>query len=59
MIIITTRRRPRNALGGRFGGGWDWGIGVVANHDFREIVVNLVTFSVRIERVKDGEERVR
>lgn len=41
-------RRPKSALWGRFGGGWNWSLGFQAGG--RTLIVNLLTFSVRISR---------
>jgi hypothetical protein len=35
---------------GRFGGGWQWKVGFQASAGFRDIIINLLTFSVRITR---------
>lgn len=35
---------------GRFGGGWQYNVGVQASAGFRTVIVNLLFFSVRIVR---------
>lgn len=48
----TVDRRPKTAVMGRFGGGWQWNIGVQAGDLSRErgtVIVNLLTFSVRLK----------
>lgn len=47
---VTVDHRPADALMGRFGGGWQWKLGFQASRGFRTVIVNLLVFSVRIER---------
>lgn len=42
-----TKRSPDDPMG-RFGGGWQWKLGIQANSDFSCVIVNLITFYVRI-----------
>lgn len=47
---ITYKHTSPDALHGRFGGGWQWNVGVQAGAGFRTIIVNLLVASVRIQR---------
>lgn len=49
---MTVRRRSKDEPWGRFGGGWQWNVGVQASENFNSIIVNLLTFSVRFSLVK-------
>lgn len=50
MTTVSVVRRPADSLAGRFGGGWQWKLGVQASRGFRTVIVSLVVLSVRIER---------
>lgn len=45
-LSITFEWRSKNNLWGRFGGGWDWALGVEVGGS--TILFNLLVFSVRI-----------
>lgn len=46
-LSVTMARRGRG-VGGRFGGGWNWSVGVQAGG--RTLILNLLVVSVRIDR---------
>jgi len=50
-IKVTSTRRSKSDPMGRFGGGWQWKVGVQAGNLSRKrgsVIVNLLTFYVRI-----------
>jgi len=49
---IKYEKRPVSDLWGRFGGGWQWEVGICASTGFRTVIVNLLVCSVRITRRK-------
>lgn len=48
-LEITHRHRAPSLenIWGRFGGGWDWKLGIQASKNFREGIVSLVVCEVR------------
>lgn len=44
---IKLDKRDPNEWGGRFGGGWQWKVGFQASARFKEVIVNLLVFSIR------------
>jgi hypothetical protein len=55
--IVTVRHRPSGGMG-RFGGGWEWKVGVQASRNCRSIIVSLLVFYVRITRPRfEGKVR--
>jgi hypothetical protein len=49
-LRVTYQRRPASEPLGRFGGGWQWSLGVDASRGLRTVIVNLLVCSVRISR---------
>lgn len=49
-LRVHYQRRGRDAFLGRFGGGWQWSLGIEAGRGFRTIIVNCLVAMVRIER---------
>lgn len=47
---VSMRHVPPQNEFGRFGGGWQWKLGFQASEGFKTIIINLVVFSIRIER---------
>ena len=45
-ITITIEQRKRHTFGGRFGGGWNWELGLQIGA--RDIILNLLVLSIRI-----------
>ena len=45
-IQITIAQRKRNTFGGRFGGGWNWELGLQIGRS--ESIINLLVLSIRI-----------
>lgn len=43
-------RRTSDAFMGRFGGGWQWKVGVQASRGCRTVLVNLLVCSIRVTR---------
>lgn len=48
-MTVRVLRRPR-PYGSRFGGGWEWKLGVQATKRFETVIVSLVLMDVRITR---------
>jgi len=46
-LRVKYERRTRAAMMGRFGGGWNWEVGVQASR--RTVIVNLLVASVRFD----------
>ena len=46
-LTVTVDHKPHNSLWGRFGGGWQWKIGVQAGGS--TIIFSLLTFSLRLD----------
>lgn len=46
-IYITIEWRSKNSLGGRFGGGWNWHIGVVFGG--KTVIIYLLVMMIRID----------
>lgn len=47
-LRVRYTRRGRDAHMGRFGGGWQWCLGVEAGPGFRTVIVNLLVCYLRI-----------
>ena len=50
-IKVTQTRRSKDEAMGRFGGGWQWKVGVQAGNLSRQrgtVILNLLTFYVRV-----------
>ena len=45
-----THNEPGPANFGRFGGGWEWELGIQAGRGFRTVIINLGVASLRIVR---------
>jgi len=43
---IEIDRRSAGAYMGRFGGGWNWKLGLQASTGFRTVIISLLTFSI-------------
>jgi hypothetical protein len=50
-VRLSYDHRPRTALGGRFGGGWQWKLGGQAAIGRRSgtVIINLLVASIRID----------
>lgn len=48
-LVLTYSHRPPGGLG-RFGGGWEWQIGVKVSRGARTIILDLGVASLRIQR---------
>lgn len=49
-LAFKYERRTRDAFMGRFGGGWQWNVGVQASQGFRTVIVSLLVCSIRVTR---------
>lgn len=47
-LDITFRHNKKDRLFGRFGGGWNWALGIQVGT--RTIIINLLIMSIRIEK---------
>jgi hypothetical protein len=56
--ITTTSRSPEDNMG-RVGGGWQWCVGFEAGRGFRTVILNCLTFMVRINRGRRREPAMK
>lgn len=56
-LRISSRHRSPDEYMDRFGGGWRWCLGFDASARFRTVIVNLLTFSVRLTIGRRNEQR--
>lgn len=54
-LEITYHWRSKKNLWGRFGGGWNWNIGIQISG--RTMIINVLIFSLRFYRGKRNENR--
>lgn len=57
MVRVMMKHKPPESDMGRFGGGWQWKVGFQASAGFKTIIINLLVFSVQIDRGLTGNER--
>lgn len=49
-LTIEYNKRSSKNLWGRFGGGWQWNLGIQASEGFRQVIVNVLVCSFSISR---------